>query len=50
MNVEKRRKLEAAGWRVGDARAFLELTRGDAKLVEIKVREAEIFRSTTQGK
>lgn len=37
MKTEKRRKLETAGWRVGDAREFLELTSGEAEFVEIKL-------------
>ena len=37
MKTEKRRRLEAAGWRVGDARDFLELTPQDAEFVEIKL-------------
>jgi len=34
---EKRRKLEAAGWRVGDAKDFLEVSSGEAQFVEIKL-------------
>ena len=37
MKSDKRRKLEAAGWRVGDARDFLALTAGEAEFVEIKL-------------
>jgi DNA-binding XRE family transcriptional regulator len=37
MKTEKRRKLEAAGWRIGDAKDFLELTSGEAQFVEIKL-------------
>jgi len=37
MKNDKRRKLGAAGWRVGDARDFLELTTGEAEFVEIKL-------------
>ena len=37
MKNEKRRKLEAAGWRVGDVREFLDLTAGEAEFVEIKL-------------
>lgn len=36
MKAEKRRKLTAAGWRVGDTRDFLELTESEAEFVEIK--------------
>jgi DNA-binding XRE family transcriptional regulator len=37
MKADQRRKLEAAGWRVGDAKDFLELTAGEAEFVEIKL-------------
>lgn len=37
MKAEKRRKLENAGWRVGDAKDFLKLTPGEAEFVEIKL-------------
>src|SRR5438552_17814640 len=37
MRAEKRRKLEAAGWRLGDARDFLGLTSSEAQFVEIKL-------------
>lgn len=40
MKANKRRKLEAAGWRVGDAREFLELTSSEAEFVEIPCSEA----------
>jgi DNA-binding XRE family transcriptional regulator len=41
---EKRRKLEAAGWRVGDARDFLELSPSEAEFVEIKLALARRLR------
>jgi hypothetical protein len=37
MKSEKRKKLEAAGWTVGDAREFLALTPDESELVEIKL-------------
>lgn len=37
MKAEKRQKLESAGWRVGDAKDFLNLTAGEAEFVEIKL-------------
>lgn len=37
MKSEKRRKLESAGWRVGDAREFLDLTSDESAFVEIKL-------------
>ena len=44
MKAAKQRKLEAAGWRVGDARDFLELTPGEAEFVEIKLSLARRLR------
>ena len=40
MDSEKRKRLEAAGWAVGDASDFLELTPAEAELVELKVKLA----------
>jgi DNA-binding XRE family transcriptional regulator len=37
---EKRRRLEASGWKVGTAREFLGLSAGEAAYVELKVRLA----------
>src|SRR5688572_8741265 len=37
MKAEKRRKLEQAGWQVGDAKDFLKLSLGEAEFVEIKL-------------
>lgn len=37
MRADKRRKLERAGWKVGDAKDFLDLTPGEAEFVEIKL-------------
>lgn len=44
MKAEKRRKLESAGWRVGDAEEFLELTPGESEFVEIKLALAQRLR------
>jgi predicted XRE-type DNA-binding protein len=55
MKSEKRQKLEGAGWRVGDAKDFLELTPEEAEFVEIKlalarrVRELREERKWTQA-
>lgn len=48
MRVEKRRKLEAAGWRVGDSKDFLGLTPGEAEFVEIKLALAQRVRELRQ--
>ena len=37
MDVKRRRRLEAAGWTVGDAAAFLKLTPVEAALVEMRL-------------
>jgi DNA-binding XRE family transcriptional regulator len=44
MKTAKKRKLEAAGWRVGDAREFLGLSSGEAQFVEIKLALARRLR------
>ena len=40
MRDEKRRRLEAMGWKVGTAQEFLRLTAEEAAYVELKVRLA----------
>ena len=40
MESAKKRKLEAAGWQVGDATDFLGLTQAESELIEIKLRLA----------
>jgi DNA-binding XRE family transcriptional regulator len=37
MDEQKKKRLEAAGWKVGDAVEFLGLTTEEAQLVEIKL-------------
>lgn len=37
MKLEKRKRLEAAGWRVGTAREFLGLTDEEAALIELRL-------------
>ena len=55
MNKEKRRALEAAGFRIGDAEDFLELTDEERRLVELRVavsraiRERREQQDITQG-
>jgi DNA-binding XRE family transcriptional regulator len=44
MKIQKRRRLEAAGWRIGDARDFLGLTPAEAEFVEIKMALASRLR------
>jgi DNA-binding XRE family transcriptional regulator len=45
MKAEKRKKLEAAGWKVGDARDFLALTPDESDFVEIKLALARRLRA-----
>ncbi len=44
MNKTKKTQLEAAGWRVGDAADFLELTAEEAAFVELKLALADYLR------
>ena len=44
MKAEKRKRLENAGWHVGDARDFLALTDDEAQFVEIKLALARHLR------
>jgi DNA-binding XRE family transcriptional regulator len=44
MRADKRKRLGAAGWRIGDAKDFLELDEVDAQLVEMKLTLARKLR------
>lgn len=44
MRAEKKRRLEAAGWRVGSAEEFLRLTAEEATLVDLRLRLADAVR------
>ena len=46
MRVAKQRRLEKAGWRVGDAAEFLGLDDVESKLLDIKVALARLLRVT----
>lgn len=50
MDSEKRKRLEAAGWAVGDASDFLELTPAEAELVELKVELALLVKELRKVK
>jgi DNA-binding XRE family transcriptional regulator len=41
MRANKRKKLEAAGWKVGDAAEFLDLTDAEEAFIELRFRLAE---------
>jgi len=45
VKAEKKKKMEAAGWAVGDAREFLALTPDEAEFVEIKLALARRLRA-----
>ena len=55
MNPKKLKHLRAAGWQAGSAKEFLQLSEGEAALVEIKlaltdaVRQARIKRKLSQS-
>jgi DNA-binding XRE family transcriptional regulator len=44
MEKAKKHRIEAAGWRVGDATEFLELTAEEAAFVELKLALAHYLR------
>lgn len=44
MNPEKRKRLEAAGWKVGSAGEFLGLSSEEAALVEMKLALGEFLK------
>jgi ribosome-binding protein aMBF1 (putative translation factor) len=50
MRSTKRKRLEAAGWKVGTAREFLGLTADEAAYVEIKLNLARALRRARLGK
>ena len=48
MREEKRKRLEAKGWKVGTAQEFLGLSREEAAYVDLKVRLAASLRKKRQ--
>ena len=50
MKKDKRARLEGAGWKVGDAAGFLELTKEEAAFVELKVALANSLKRRRQAK
>jgi len=50
MRKEKRERLNAAGWRVGDASDFLGLTKEEAAFVEMKLALADSVRRRRQAR
>ena len=45
MREEKKKRLEAKGWKVGSAEEFLQLTPEEAAYIELKLRLAENIRA-----
>ena len=43
MKKEKQRKLEKAGWKAGDTADFLELTKEEAALIDMKISLSRTF-------
>ena len=50
MKKSKKTKLEAAGWRVGSAAEFLDLTKEEASLIEMKIGLADSIRKRRQAR
>ncbi|HXV36270.1 MAG TPA: helix-turn-helix transcriptional regulator [Myxococcota bacterium] len=50
MKKSKRMKLEAAGWRVASAAEFLDLTKEEASLIEMKIGLADSIRKRRQAR
>lgn len=50
MDAEKRKRLEAAGWTVGNTSDFLELTSAETELVELKVKLALLVKELRKNK
>lgn len=48
MKTSTKKKLEAAGWRVGDAQEFLGLTDAEEQLVEMKLALAKVLRGARE--
>lgn len=48
MRADTKKKLEAAGWRVGDAKEFLGLTDVEDRLVEMKLALAKTLRAVRE--
>lgn len=45
MHANKRKKLEAKGWKVGDTKDFLGLSKDESKYIELKLALAENLRA-----
>ena len=50
MRAAKRKKLEGSGWRVADAREFLNLSHAEVQFVEVKLALARLLRKLRTGR
>ena len=50
MRKEKKKRLAAKGWKIGDAKDFLGLSDTEFAYIELKIRLAEALRQRRQGK
>ena len=50
MHADKRKKLEAKGWKVGDTADFLELSPAESTLVELKVNLARTMKQLRKAR
>ena len=50
MDEEKRRRLESAGWSVGDVSDFLDLSPAEAEFIELKLALARGLRARREEK
>lgn len=48
MREEKKRRLEAKGWRIGNAKEFLQLSEEESTYIDLKMRLAEGLRERRQ--
>ena len=50
MRKEKKKRLAAKGWKIGNAKDFLGLSEEESAYIELKIRLAEALRQRRQGK
>lgn len=50
MDPEKKKRIEAAGWKVGDAADFLELTDVERQIVEVRLALSRAVRAAPEAK
>jgi len=50
MRKDKKKRLAAKGWKIGDAKDFLGLSEEESAYIELKIRLAAALRQRRQGK